>query len=335
MTDATATQNYVHPDTVEQLEELTGRPITRQPSGWYLGHCPCAENHNTGDSDPSLLLWEKDNGGVGAKCLSQACDWADINGRLEQDYGVTLRSPGYRNSRWQQATDAKEVGSAGDGMSPPSGEDGGRVPADEYIEDEAKAEQLKEQYLGITVLSKTASHNADHIYRDAFGRMTGGVWRDIDNRGQKRCRPYSFVNGIPEFRPWANKQRIAYRLDELVNNPAPVLIVEGEKAADAAAELLGHRFTVISWPGGKTGIKQLDWSVLDSRVGEDIYFAPDNDDAGEGSMVDVFDYLVARGHAPRRLWVIRPPEGVPQTWDVADEPEWTTDDAEAWADSNL
>lgn len=51
------------------------------------------------------------------------------------------------------------------------------------------------------------------------------------------------------------------------NECKPVLIVEGEKCADAAASItaLNNRFDVVTWPGGCKAIDKADWSILKNR----------------------------------------------------------------------
>jgi putative DNA primase/helicase len=69
---------------------------------------------------------------------------------------------------------------------------------------------------------------------------------------------------------WVNQQfpspRPLFGLDELARlTDAPVLIVEGEKAAMAARKIVGDKFAVISWPGGGNAIEHVDWSPLFGR----------------------------------------------------------------------
>lgn len=58
---------------------------------------------------------------------------------------------------------------------------------------------------------------------------------------------------------------------------ARVLVVEGEKAADAARELLGTQFAVTTWSGGSSAVRLADWSPLSGR---DITIWPDADVPG-------------------------------------------------------
>lgn len=68
--------------------------------------------------------------------------------------------------------------------------------------------------------------------------------------------------------------RPLYGLDRLAKHPdAGVLIVEGEKAADAARELAPH-YVVVTWPGGASAITKVDWSPV---TGRSIVIWPDAD----------------------------------------------------------
>nr|WP_246591083.1 DUF6371 domain-containing protein [Georgfuchsia toluolica] len=63
---------------------------------------------------------------------------------------------------------------------------------------------------------------------------------------------------FPEPRP-------LYGLDRLAAKPdATVLLVEGEKCADAAAEVLPE-YAVLTWPGGCKAVKKVDWRPLAGR----------------------------------------------------------------------
>ena len=81
-------------------------------------------------------------------------------------------------------------------------------------------------------------------YCDTSGRLLGSVVRyDRPANGvpaDKEVKPFTFCEGPGGRREWRSKgfpePRPLYRLDHLAGRPdAPVLVVEGEKAADAAA----------------------------------------------------------------------------------------------------
>ena len=109
----------------------------------------------------------------------------------------------------------------------------------------------------------------EYIYRDSAGVAIGTITRiDLDD-GTKTFRASA---GFPNPRP-------LYGLDLLAAEPdAAVLVVEGEKAADAAAELVPD-LVVVTSPFGAKAATKADWSALDGRT---VVIWPDNDTAGAG-----------------------------------------------------
>jgi hypothetical protein len=90
--------------------------------------------------------------------------------------------------------------------------------------------------------------------------------------------------------------RPLYRLDQLAARPTdPVLVVEGEKAADAAADLLPE-FVAISWPCGSSATGMADWSVLKER---EVWIWPDNDEPGRKAAEQIGDALLEIAAAVR------------------------------------
>ncbi|MGL4313047.1 MAG: DUF927 domain-containing protein, partial [Sphingomonas sp.] len=69
----------------------------------------------------------------------------------------------------------------------------------------------------------------------------------------------------------------------------PVLIVEGEKARDAAV-LLFPENPVLTWQGGAQAVSKADWSPL---AGRECWLWPDNDPAGTKAARDVAAALAA------------------------------------------
>ena len=70
-----------------------------------------------------------------------------------------------------------------------------------------------------------------------------------------------------------------YNLDQLYKHPnATVLIVEGEKTADAATKLFSSQNIVtVTFSGGAGAVSKTAWQHLINR---DIVIWPDNDKAG-------------------------------------------------------
>ena len=104
---------------------------------------------------------------------------------------------------------------------------------------------------------------------------------------------------------------------------APVLIVEGEKSADAAARLFPTA-AVCTWPSGCKAIAKADWSPL---AGRRCTLWPDADAVGRDAMAKLAPRLLAAGVTQVRI--IQPPEGVEPGWDLADA-DWSPAEAAAY-----
>src|SRR5262249_53026150 len=113
------------------------------------------------------------------------------------------------------------------------------------------------------------------------------------------------ADGTKEFLPltvWRNTQglqwrwksvpapRPLYNLDRLAERPSsPVVVCEGEKAADAAA-LIFPKSVALTSPGGANAADKADWSVLRGRK---VLIWPDDDEPGRGFAAKVAALLVA------------------------------------------
>lgn len=120
----------------------------------------------------------------------------------------------------------------------------------------------------------------------------------------------------------------------------PVLVVEGEKCREAAAQALPH-YAVVTWPGGTGGIGHVDWSPLQGR---DVVLWEDADAVGRAAMrgrVDDAGDLhpgiaqLAYAAGARSVRAIDT-KGMPDGWDVADalDPKgnsWSPRQLMAWA----
>jgi putative DNA primase/helicase len=122
--------------------------------------------------------------------------------------------------------------------------------------------------------------------------------------------------------------RPLYNLDSLSQRPdAPVLIVEGEKTADAAAKLFPSAIA-ITWPSGCKAINKADWLQL---IGRNCTLWPDSDAPGIQAMDKLQAKLLKLGADQVRI--VTPPPDVPEGWDLADA-EWTIDEAGAYLKAN-
>lgn len=190
----------------------------------------------------------------------------------------------------------------------------------------------------VMTIRKLGEPTAHWDYLDATGALLGVVAR-YDTDAGKEIRCWSWGNRADhEPATWEcahfGKPRPLYGLDRLAAMPtARVIIVEGEKTADAAA-LLFPKNPVITWPGGANAVQNADWRALDGR---ECILIPDNDGAGQQAMSRVAAYLHEYGAT--RVQGINSetqPDGSETLagWDLADC-AWTPTEAAAWAKSRM
>ena len=166
-------------------------------------------------------------------------------------------------------------------------------------------------------------------YRDVDGLVLGYIARYETAEG-KQIRAWTYGARGGQAPAWGcghwTKPRPLYALDRLAARPdAPVLVVEGEKAADAAQALLPI-YCVTTWPGGAQAWHKAELGVLKGRR---VLLWPDNDAPG----IECMDKLAAVLSDPRGLACavrIIDPNRMPDGWDAAD---WTGTSEEliAWA----
>ena len=151
------------------------------------------------------------------------------------------------------------------------------------------------------VNAESGAHAAERLY----GRKPDAIWRyaTADDEtafyvarwpaedGKKQIRPISWCEGDWRLTAWPD-HRPLYRLPELTENPkAPVVICEGEKAADAAAAIFPQSIVTTS-SGGAGAAAKTDWSSL---AGRRVLIWPDNDAAGRKYADQVAAILAALG----------------------------------------
>lgn len=178
-----------------------------------------------------------------------------------------------------------------------------------------------------------ATYVPDYIwpYHDISGLLVGYILR-IDMDSGKVFRPLRPVvlNGETV---WAthgfDNPRPLYGLDKL-RSAGPILLVEGEKAADAARELLPSH-SVLTWSGGAGAVSKTDFSPLSDR---DVTIWGDQDTPGETAAMDVAARLQKLGSRP--LIMARDLDK-PKGWDAADalSEGWQTQDVLHYIASRL
>lgn len=154
-------------------------------------------------------------------------------------------------------------------------------------------------------------------YRDAAGKLLGYVLRfDLADDG-KEFTPATYCENIGSgarewrFQAWPTPRPL-YGLDRLAQRPgAPVVICEGEKAADAAGKLLTGHVAVTSPNGARSAVKA-DWSAVKGRK---VILWPDNDDEGRAYAAAVAKALHGIAASVK---IALPPADAAEKWDAAD-----------------
>jgi putative DNA primase/helicase len=176
--------------------------------------------------------------------------------------------------------------------------------------------------------------SAKWAYRDRVGNPLGYTCRFDTQTSDKAILPRTFCRG-PEGRSewrWQSfpEPRPLYGLDRLAqaDAKASVLLVEGEKTADAAARLLDPaRIVCMTWPGGSPAVGKVDLSPLAGRF---VRIFPDADKPGFEAAIALAVRLKEAGVACLRI--VEPPGGVASGWDLADAEaeDWTALRVREW-----
>lgn len=192
-------------------------------------------------------------------------------------------------------------------------------------------------------------------YYDSDGSLLGYVARYETPEGKQiRCWTWGKRGDLPEG--WGcghwNKPRPLYGLELLAQRPKdPVLVVEGEKAADAARALLPS-YVVIAWPGGSSAWHKALWDALrgrtvllwpdgDAKIANEEQakrfrievgaLLPPNEQPGMKAMLELAEHLSDPRGLACSVRIVDPGCGdLPDGFDAAD---WTgtTDELIAWA----
>lgn len=229
--------------------------------------------------------------------------------------------------------------------------------AAEGLSQKAAAQAIQEKYIGkvsmpatFPVVEKKQSYNlikpphnakaprvknGQHIwcYKDSDGQPLFYVVRTVDESGKKTYYPYSFS----EEGAWKCKhypKPVLYNLDKIVSNPDKwILLVEGEKAAEAAQKIVGERYVVTTWSAGVNNWNKTDFSPL---TGRKILIWPDADDYDEKLKCKVgikcmTEIAVSLVKSCKVIKIINPNKG--GGWDAADAliEGWTFERLMEWA----
>ena len=179
------------------------------------------------------------------------------------------------------------------------------------------------------------SPSAQWRYETADGRTAFYVSRYDFPDGSKSVLPRSWGTRQSStgktITGWQGKSypvpRPLYHLPELIERgDDPIVVVEGEKAADAAKRLIPGAVATTS-AGGSKAAKQTNW-VPAATAHRNVYLIPDADDAGESYIAHVASLLRAETPGvkvyrvdPKRLASQFGVTNIGSGWDIADVPD--------------
>lgn len=163
-------------------------------------------------------------------------------------------------------------------------------------------------------------------YISAEGEVLGYVCRyDPPNRRKQFC-PWTLHDGKWLPQGFSAPKPLYGAFDLAARPDAPVLVCEGEKAADAA-RTASPEHVCITWPGGATAALHADWSAL---AGREVLLWPDADKAGIDCMNRLAPKLAELGCTVRLIDTI----GQPEKWDAADA-QFTPSQFRKWVESRI
>ncbi len=152
-------------------------------------------------------------------------------------------------------------------------------------------------------------------YRDESGQTLFYVRRFA---GGPKAIPLAYCEAPDGTRQWRAKwpgaPRSLYNVDQIAKRPeAPVLIVEGEKTAEAAQAMFPDHI-VATTSGGAKAAHLANFEPLSGRI---VRLWPDHDREGEEYSLNAKRLAEKAG---ARCAIVQVPAEFPQKWDLADAP---------------
>jgi len=172
-------------------------------------------------------------------------------------------------------------------------------------------------------MAKGKQITAMHKYKDHNSNLLGYVVRLEDQNGTHITPTLTYCENEKGQQEWQwqdfGENRPLYGQEKLVKYPTkPVLIVEGEKAADSAQKLFPNH-VVISWPGGAGEVEKANWGPL---VGRNVILWPDHGETGlkaaqyiESTLKDIND----KYRFEVDIKTVDLPKDLPEKWNLADD----------------
>jgi uncharacterized protein (DUF927 family) len=223
---------------------------------------------------------------------------------------------------------AQELGLGNGGQEPPQA----KRPTPTWtpilpVPDDAPAPTFRHPRLGVPV--------ASWPYLDGQGRVLGYACRFETPEG-KEILPMTYGRDAGGTRSWRWKSfpdpRPLYGLDSLAKTgpDVPVLVVEGEKTADAAQRVVPS-MAAMTWPGGCKAVAKADFAPLAGRM---VFVWPDADAPGIKAAEDVAVRALKAGAG--QVFLVENHPDAPSGWDIADGEAkgMTSADALGWIEDH-
>ncbi len=249
------------------LAKLSG--VKKSSPGW-TALCPAHE-----DRTPSLSVSEGDDGRALVKCHA-GCKVEEVVVAIDLSLADLMPTVTSRPSKFKSAKSK-----APDLESP--------VASAKASSTNGRTFRTAKDAVGALERAQ-GKRSASWVYFNAGGEPVGMVIRWDLPDGSKTIRPVARtadgwqIGAIGKPRPLYNLPGLA--------DAGRIVVVEGEKAADAARSL-GFQATTSS--GGAEAPHATDWQPL---AGKDVWILPDNDDPGRKYAVAVTAILAALSPAP-------------------------------------
>lgn len=282
-----------HTNDVTNAQILKALSAEQHGDNRYRGLCP---SHD--DKNPSLDIYLNAEGYLGFNCLSKRCKSFEIINAIRDKFGLTV--PVRR-----------------------SGAGGG--------DRQVSSRVLYPAHESVFPFQFRKPDDILYEYTTATGEVAFFVQRYYSDDGKKQTPAWFSYEHISDggrvSKLWGckdppKKNRPIYNLHLLEHYPTrPVLVVEGEKTAEAAQVLPFFKdYVVTTWSGGGKQVRASDWSILKTR-NSDIILWPDHDGEGVKAMKDVAATL-GTGPMDQRIsmidYSILIEDKIEKGWDLAD-----------------
>lgn len=168
-------------------------------------------------------------------------------------------------------------------------------------------------------------------YLDVKGELLFYIMRIDRGDGNKTFVPLSYWRNSGWQKKMPPGKRSLYGLQLLAKHPkSTVIVVEGEKSADAGLKLSSNDYTFVTWPNGSSAYKQANWNVL---AGRDVMLWPDADDPGIKAMNGLAEVLKKSKVKSVQMLSVSDKSG---GWDSADAvaDEWSVKQFTDWLDKS-